>query len=497
MLKKDSLTQSLCLTEYKKEISLLREKLFDKQRQFRDKRTSSLLLVVGGFDGIAKHDTTNTIANWMDPRGLSTYDFSRNIKSELERPEFWKYWKTLPAKGEIRIYLGAWYDRPFYEKAYRNIDLKKYERYLSRIEALEKQLALDGTIIIKLWISISKSEYIKRIHNLKEDPLKRWCVSKTDEKQALSYEQFKNSSDHLLEKTNYSFCKWHLIEGDNAKRRTIAVAQVFENLLNCHQNRRTLLKKELKSTLPKKNKNVYVTTSKLDLGKHLDKSAYKKKIEKYRRRLHELSIQMIKKDLSTVIVFEGVDAAGKGGAIQRMIVAFDAPRYRVIPISKPNEEESKYHYLWRFWKHVPTTGMITIFDRSYYGRVLVERIEEFATKEEWNRAYSEINDFEEQLLENNTAVIKFWIQISKDEQLKRFRARQNNPHKNWKINEEDWRNREKWEQYEEASRTMIELTSTDFAPWTIVEGNDKRFARVKVIKTVCQQLEKAINGATV
>lgn len=496
MSRKNPLTQSLCLKEYKKEISFLREKLFNKQRIFRDKKTSSLLLVIGGFDEIAKHDTVNTIANWIDPRGLSTYDFGENINPELERPEFWKYWQTLPAKGQIGIYLGAWYDRPFYEKAYEKVDLKKYERYLSRIEALEKQLALDSTIIIKLWISISKSEYIERIHNLKENPLKRWYVSEAKEKQALHYEQLKNSSDHLLEKTNYSFSKWHVIEGNNAKRRTIAAAQIFENLLNCHQNKQPLLKKELNSTLPNKNKNVYLNSSKLDLAKHLDKSTYKKKIERYRRRLHELSIQMIKKDLSTVIVFEGVDAAGKGGAIQRMLVAFDAPRYRLVPISKPTEEESQYHYLWRFWKHVPKNGMITIFDRSYYGRVLVEKIEEFATKDDCNRAYTEINDFEEQLLEHNTVVIKFWIQISKDEQLKRFRARQNNPHKNWKINEEDWRNREKWEQYEEAAKTMIDLTGTDFAPWTIVEGNDKRFARVEVVKTVCQQLERAISGDT-
>jgi polyphosphate kinase 2 (PPK2 family) len=206
---------------------------------------------------------------------------------------------------------------------------------------------------------------------------------------------------------------------------------------------------------------------------------------------------MIQKNLSAVIVFEGVDAAGKGGAIQRMLVAFDAPHYRVVPIAKPTENENRYHYLWRFWQHVPSKGMITIFDRSYYGRVLVERIEGFATTEEWNRAYSEINDFEEQLLESNTAVIKFWIQISKDEQLKRFRARQNNPHKNWKINKEDWRNREKWEQYEEAAEKMIDFTSTDSAPWTIVKGNDKRFARVKVIKTVCEKLGRILNQANV
>ncbi|MEE3234981.1 MAG: polyphosphate:AMP phosphotransferase [Candidatus Latescibacterota bacterium] len=483
---------SLSRTEYKKQISLLRDKLYNEQRQFRKKKTSPLLLVIGGA---GKHDTANTITSWMDPRGLSTYEFAENNAAELERPEFWRYWQTLPAKGEIGIYLGAWYNRPLSDQAYQRSDSVTYERYLSRIKTLEKQLTEDGALIIKLWISISKSEQEKRLHMLKENPLTRWRVTQTEEKQAQHYDQFKTSANQLLKKTSYPYAKWHEIKGDNTKHRMITAAQIFQDLLHSHQDKNSLLTKKLIPVAPKKNNNAYITNMKLDLEKHLEKNAYKNKLEKYRGRLHELSIESIKKGVSTVLVFEGVDAAGKGGAIRRLIVAFEAHRYRVVQIAKPTEEEKRYHYLWRFWQHVPTKGMTTIFDRSWYGRVLVERVEGFATTEEWNRAYSEINDFEKQLLENNTAVIKFWIQISKDEQLKRFRARQNTPHKEWKINEEDWRNREKWEQYEEAAEKMIGLTSTDFAPWTIVEGNDKRFARVKVIKTVCEQLEQTINRA--
>tara|TARA_B100001250_G_scaffold82829_1_gene68334 strand:+ start:3271 stop:4764 length:1494 start_codon:yes stop_codon:yes gene_type:complete len=497
MLEKDHTLSSLSQIEYKKQISLLREKLYNEQQLFRNKKASPLLLIIGGFDEADSIETANTITSCMNPRGLSTYDFEENNTAESERPEFWKYWQRLPAKGEIGIYLGAWYNRPLSELAYRKVDPATYERYLSRIRSLEKQLTEDGALIIKLWILISKGEQQNRLDMLKANPLTRSRVNEKEETQARHYDQFKTSSDQLLEKTNYSYAKWHVIESDNARPRMIKAAQTFQDLLHSHQDKKPLLKKKLLSIASQKNNSTHVINMTLDLGKKLEKNAYKKKLEKYRGRLHKLSIETIKKGISAVLVFEGVDAAGKGGAIRRLLVALDAHRYRVVPIAKPTEEEKRYHYLWRFWQHLPRKGMTTIFDRSWYGRVLVEKVEGFATTEEWNRAYSEINDFEEQLLENNTAVIKFLIQISKDEQLKRFRIRQNTPHKEWKITEEDWRNREKWEQYEEATEKMILQTSTDVAPWTIVEGNDKRFARIKVIKTVCRQLEQTINRVTI
>ena len=497
MLEKDSLTPLLSRTEYKKQISFLRNKLFDQQRQFREKKKSSLILIIGGCDEASKHDTVNTITDWMDPRGVAKYHFDENNQGEIKRPEFWKYWHTLPAKGEIGIYLGAWYNKPLIQQANKKVDSVTYDQYLSRIKLLEKQLTDDGALIIKLWISISKTEQEIRLLALKENPLTRWRVTKTEEDQATHYNQFKASSDQLLKKTSYPFAQWHLIEDNDAKHRMITAAQNLHNLLNSHITKDSPLSADpISITLPE-NDNAVITNRKklkLDLGKYLEKSTYKNKLEKYRGRLHDLSSQTVKKGISTVLVFEGVDAAGKGGAIQRLIVALDAHRYRVVPIAKPTQDEKGYHYLWRFWQNVPSNGMTTIFDRSWYGRVLVERIEGFATTDEWRRAYSEINDFEEQLFENNTVVIKFWIQISKDEQLKRFRARENTPHKKWKINEEDWRNREKWEQYEEAVEDMIRLTNTNFAPWTMVEGNDKRFARVKVIKTVCDQLHTALKN---
>jgi polyphosphate kinase 2 (PPK2 family) len=228
------------------------------------------------------------------------------------------------------------------------------------------------------------------------------------------------------------------------------------------------------------------------MSQQIAKQDYKLLLEKYQGRLHQLTQQAHKKKLSTIFVFEGVDAAGKGGAIRRLIAALDAHSYKVIPVAAPTDEEIAYHYLWRFWRHLPRAGRVMLFDRSWYGRVLVERVEGFAHAAEWKRAYSEINDFEEQLIERGAVIIKYWIHIGTDEQLQRFKARENTPYKRWKITDEDWRNRKKWAQYEAAVDDMVTLTSTSFAPWTLVEGNDKRFARIKVLQTACERLQAAL-----
>jgi polyphosphate kinase 2 (PPK2 family) len=191
-----------------------------------------------------------------------------------------------------------------------------------------------------------------------------------------------------------------------------------------------------------------------------------------------------------ILVFEGWDAAGKGGVIRRITAAMDARDYRVIPIAAPNDEERAHHYLWRFWRQIPGAGRMTIFDRSWYGRVLVERVEGFATEAEWTRAYAEIVDFEQQLYDHRALILKFWIHIDSAEQLKRFRSRQDTPYKDYKITEEDYRNRERRNDYELAANEMLGRTWTEYAPWHLVEGNDKRFARIKVLKIICDQLEK-------
>jgi polyphosphate kinase 2 (PPK2 family) len=225
----------------------------------------------------------------------------------------------------------------------------------------------------------------------------------------------------------------------------------------------------------------------------LTKAAYKKELLKYQGQLNILMRSPeFKKRMSLVVAYEGADAGGKGGNIRRVTAALDARYYNIIPVAAPTDEEKVQPYLWRFWRHVPGKGRVTIFDRTWYGRVLVERVEGYCSEADWMRAYSEINDFEEQLVRNNILIVKFWLAISKEEQLRRFKEREKIGFKRFKITEEDWRNREKWDAYEQAVCDMVDRTSTDIAPWTIVEGNSKYYARIKVLKTLCDTIEAAL-----
>jgi len=230
----------------------------------------------------------------------------------------------------------------------------------------------------------------------------------------------------------------------------------------------------------------------LDLEKRLKKKKYQRKLNKLQTQVRALGFEVYRQQRPVAMVFEGWDAAGKGGAIKRLTERLDPRSYEVHAIAAPSGDDARRHYLYRFWRRLPIVGEIGIFDRSWYGRVLVERIEDFCTTEEWQRAYDEINEFEQQLTDSGTIIFKFWVHISKDEQLARFESRRMTPHKAWKLTDEDWRNREKWDQYEEAVEDMIAKTSTDIAPWTVIPGNDKRYTRIAVLKTVVKRLSHAL-----
>jgi polyphosphate kinase 2 (PPK2 family) len=228
------------------------------------------------------------------------------------------------------------------------------------------------------------------------------------------------------------------------------------------------------------------------MTKKIDKDKVDERIAVFQGTLNQLQRRAYKNRVSTIMVFEGWDAAGKGGAIRRVTAALDARDYRVIPIAAPSDEERAQHYLWRFWRHLGRAGRVTIFDRSWYGRVLVERVEGFASEKEWMRAYAEINQFEDQLVDRGVVLVKYWLHVTKDEQLRRFKEREATPHKQWKLTPEDWRNRDRWQAYEDAVNDMIERTSTRDAPWTLVEANDKSYARLKVLETMCDRLERGL-----
>jgi len=367
---------------------------------------------------------------------------------------------------------------------------------IDQINRFEAMLVNEGALVLKFWFHLSKDAQKKRLKTLQNDPRTAWRVTPGSTQRLKSYDQLQEVAGHVLRMTNTAWAPWIIVEGADDNYRSLTVGQV---LLDSLRQRLATGDNQDTPVAPKTRPSAdgRSVLSALNLKKKLSDKAYEDQLAYWQGRLAELSRDPRFKARSMVCVFEGVDAAGKGGAIRRIAGALDARKFQIIPVAAPTQEERAQPYLWRFWRHVPRCGRATLFDRSWYGRVLVERIEGFCSERDWLRAYSEINDFEHELSNAGAIVIKFWLQISQAEQLKRFKVREETPFKRFKITEDDWRNREKWPQYQQAASEMIERTSTGAAPWTLVESNDKNFARVKILQTVCERLEAELDGQVV
>jgi polyphosphate:AMP phosphotransferase len=477
---------------FENEVPQLREQLLAVQYEVLQKASFPVIVLVGGVDGAGKGETVNLLNEWMDPRHIHTHAMGEPTDEERERPPMWRFWRELPPKGKMGIFFGSWYTEPIVQRACRLIKVAQFDQGLEEIVRFERMLAAEGALIVKFWLHLSKDRQKKRLQALEKDPKTRWRVTKLDWERFAMVERFRKVSEHALRETSRAEAPWTIIEGTDHRYRSLAVART---LLAAMQER-------LATAPGKAAPAPRVTISSpdnLDLIRALDltqtiksKKQYDKELEGLQGRLNRLSREKEFKNRAVVAVFEGADAAGKGGSIRRVTRALDARVVRVIPIAAPTEEERAQPYLWRFWRPLPRLGRVAIFDRSWYGRVLVERVEGFCSEKDWRRAYSEIYDFEEQLSNAGTVVIKFWLAISKEEQLKRFKEREGTSFKKFKIGAEDWRNREKWDQYEEAICEMVDRTSTQIAPWTLVESNDKDFARLKVLRTFCERIEAAL-----
>ena len=467
----------------------LRTELIAAQERLQQAQFPTLI-VLGGFAGTGTSTASNMLRQWMDSHGIEICAFESPSAEERERPEYWRYWLSLPPKGTIGIYLNGWYDRPLRDLAHGRSDEVAFDRAADRITAFENELVVDGALLIKLWIHLDKEARQQRIADLEQNLRTRWRVN-ADAREGLKYyDEFKRAGDCLLQKTDISGARWQVIDG-SGPHYALAVGHAVRDAI-CQRLKE---KKSLPKLVEKEWPLAPNVLTPLDMEQRVAKKEYQALLERYQGWLYRLTQQARRKGVSTVLVFEGADAAGKGGIIQRLTAALDPSVYQIIQVAAPTEEEHAQHYLWRFWRPLPRAGRMVIFDRSWYGRVLVERVEGFADEAAWQRAYGEINDFEAQLTGHGVVVAKYWIHIDKDEQLRRFKARQVTPHKRWKITDEDWRNREKWDEYGVAVDDMVARTHTTTAPWTLVEGNDKRFARLKVIETFCQQLEQALaNG---
>jgi polyphosphate:AMP phosphotransferase len=452
----------------------------------------------------------------MDPRWLITRAYDDPSDEERDRPEYWRFWRDLPPKGHIGLFLSSWYSQPILRRVYDKDDEARFDDHLDRIMAFENALADDGALILKFWMHLSHDAQKRRLKKLEKDPLTSWRVTQQDWDHWQIYDRFEATAERAIMRTSTGSAPWTIVEGVDPCFRSLTVGDIIRTEISKHleeAEKKALLMQELAAQdklaelsqqaeggeggvdplLASPMKRTTVLSS-LDMSLSLKKSDYKKQLKECQARLNKLHRKALKKKISTILLFEGADAAGKGGAIRRITAALDARHYQVIPIAAPTDEERAHHYLWRFWRHLSRAGRINIFDRSWYGRVLVERVEGFAAEDEWRRAFAEVNEFEEQLTDHGILLVKYWVHITKDEQLERFKAREETPHKRWKLTEEDWRNREKWNDYDLAVNDIVERTSTHSAPWVLVEGNDKRFARIKVISTFCDRLEAMIEG---
>ena len=493
MLEKIDLSKKVDKKTYRRVMDEAEEKLGLLQRECKDAGIP-VILVFEGMGAAGKGVQINRLIQALDPRGFDVYACDRPTEDEQMRPFLWRYWTKTPAKGRIAVFDRSWYRSVQVDRFDGLTPEDKLGDAYQDILSFEKQLCDDGTVIMKFFLYIDKDEQKKRFKKLEGSKETSWRVTDEDWNRNKDFDRYLKMNEEMLEKTDTDYAPWVIIEAvDKDYAALKIVSSVMDRLEYELEHRRpedekTAQRQEAKTRERFKNG----VLSGIDLSKSLTEEEYKTRLKKLQKRLAELHSELYRLRIPVVIGFEGWDAGGKGGAIKRLTSNLDPRGYRVNPTAAPNDIEKVHHYLWRFWNNVPKAGHIAIFDRTWYGRVMVERIEGFCSEAEWRRAYQEINEMESHMANAGAVVLKFWLHIDKDEQERRFRERQANPAKQWKITDEDWRNREKWDQYEEAVNEMLIRTSTTYAPWIVVEGNDKRYARVKVLQTVVDALEKKI-----
>ncbi len=486
MLERLDLKNKLPKTEYNEIMDDLGLRLGLVQRKAREAKRP-VILVFEGWRGARRSLIINKMMQQMDARGFNVYSVVHLTDEERKMPFFHYFWKHLPAKGNMAVFHRSWYyQKNECEVAPKGDCCKWNDTTFEHINTFEKELTDDNYILLKFFLHVSEKRQKENLAKNYKTLGKAWREVSPAYDETGHYEKFLERYERMLEATDTVNASWHLIGANDSRR---AQVEIFTTIVEAIEH---ALENEVKVQEQVRPATAYDVLSKVDLDKTISKEEYKEKLDKYQERLTALQIEMFRAKIPAVIGFEGWDAAGKGGAIRRLTAALDPLGYSVNPVAAPNAVENQYHYLWRFWTHLPNPGTVAIFDRTWYGRVMVERLEGFAKPHEWQRAYDEIKDMEAQWAEHGIAIAKFWLQIDKDEQYKRFKEREENPFKNWKITDEDWRNREKWDAYEEAVNEMLVRTDTSYAPWTIVEGNNKYYARLKVLKTVIDLFEKKL-----
>ena len=468
------------------EIKELRARLIATQQLLREKKLPVLVLIEG-WAAAGKGSLIKEIISEIDPRFYNVVSPAVIPESESRYPFLYPYASAIPENGKLIFLDSGWMENVVRKQLRLEISKDEYKRRVRAVNEFERQLRDGGYLVLKIFLHIDKKEQFERLNALTESADTEWRVTPDDLWQHREYKQFMKAYDDFMEKTDETV-KWHILDGTKKKAAVRDAMKLLVEKIDkaLEKGRYTGEPFEEEFPLLKMPK-----LSEVDLSPTIEEEEYKKELKKLQKRLSELHNIIYRKKIPVILCYEGWDAAGKGGNIRRVAYPLDPRGFDVHPIASPEPHELNRQYLWRFWTRLPRTGHICIFDRTWYGRVMVERLEGFCSEKDWKRAYNEINEFERQLTDWGTVLLKFWIHIDQDTQLARFTERQNTPEKQWKITEEDWRNREKWPQYETAVDEMLQKTSTENAPWFIIESNDKHYARIKALRIIVEALEKA------
>jgi len=491
MLENIDMNKEMAKKEFKAAMAALEPRLADLQRELMNSKVP-VMIVFEGWSAAGKGTLISKVLTPLDPRYFNVYTMDKLTDAEIFRPSLWSYWVKSPSKGRIALFDKSWH-RVALPDGVAKWKLSPGERngFFYDVNAFEQQMSDDGTLIIKFFLHIGKEEQRKRFLELERNEDTKWRVDSDDWMQNKDYDEHLESFENMIQQSNSGATKWVIVEAND---KNYATVKVYETIISkieeelVRRAARPAVQQPVNTVTPQE---ISILRA-VDLDKTISDNEYKEKLKYYQNKMAILGFKLYTKRRPVVIVYEGWDAAGKGGNIKRLTQELDPRGYEVIPIAAPSAEELSHHYLWRFWNKMPKGGHIGIFDRSWYGRVMVERIEGFCSQDEWQRAFQEINDMERHMANHGAIVLKFWMHIDQEEQLRRFTARQEEPSKQYKITDEDWRNREKWDQYERAVDEMLFRTNMDYAPWTVVEANDKKYARIKVLEHVTRVLEKKL-----
>ena len=468
------------------EIKQIRETLLGQQQLLRDAKLPVIVLIEG-WAAAGKGSLIKELISEIDPRFYTVVSPVIVPETEERYPFLYPFFKAIPENGKITFLDSGWMESAVRKYLRHEITKDEYRRRVRQVNEFERQLRDGGYLVLKIFLHIEKKEQFERLQALVDNPETEWRVTEEDLWQHREYKRFMEAYDDFMEKTD-EILPWHILDGSRRKTAVRDAMKLLAQKIQYGLDNGRYVGDPFEEEFPLKE---MPKLSDVDLSPSIDEEEYKKELKKLQTRLSELHNIIYRKKIPVILCYEGWDAAGKGGNIRRVAYPLDPRGFDVHPIASPLPHELNRQYLWRFWTRLPRTGHICIFDRTWYGRVMVERLEGFCSEKDWQRAYNEINEFERQLTDWGAVVIKFWIHIDQETQLARFTERQNTPEKVWKITDEDWRNREKWPQYEVAVDEMLQKTSTKNAPWYIIESNDKKYARIRTLKIIIKALEKA------